>query len=178
MIATLNSDCSILTLEVEALASAAGKTFDSLVLKSRLNCSLTESSVTVSSLIGSIVNKKISIPATLFYGDVTKTKYCDGVYYFQLDVTYTYATGQPVHAGTYLVEDPTCIAVICNLTCRVQEYYIKTKDKSVWYEYYALLQGGACDLCNCADTCASYNELNILLNDNNIVNSDSGCGCS
>ena len=178
MIATLNSDCSLLTLDVPALASATGKTFDSLVLKSRLNCSSTESSVIVSSLIGSIVNNKIIIPATLFYGDVTKTTYCDGIYYLQLDVTYTYATGQPVHAGTYLVEDPTCIAVVCALKCRIQEYYMKTKDKLVWYQYYALLQGGDCDACTCADSCILYNELNLLLNDNSIVYTDNGCGCS
>ena len=75
MIATINNDCTILTLSADALLEVSGKTIDSLMLKSRLNCSSTESSVDVSSLIGSIVDNQIEIPATLFYGDDTKTTY-------------------------------------------------------------------------------------------------------
>lgn len=173
MIATLNSDCSILTLTSEALVAALGKSFNSLVLKSRLNCSLTETSVTVSSLIGSISNKQISIPATLFYNDSTKTTYCDGVYYFELQTTYTLSSG-----NQYRVEDGACQLVGCDLKCKVLDYYIKTKDRKAYYQYYALLQGNDCDSCYCTEMCSLYTELKNLLNDSNISTETSGCGCS
>lgn len=173
MIATLNSDCSTLTLNAEALVTASGKTFDSLVLRSRLNCSSTESSVDISSLIGSIANSQISIPATQFYADETKTQYCDSVYYFQLDITYT--TG----SGTFLVQDSACRLIDCQLKCDVLSYYTKTKDKLAWFYYYAILQGNDCDSCYCTESCSLYTELKLLLNANtSVTNSDSGCGCS
>lgn len=173
MVATINGDCTTLTLNAEALVSAAGKTFDSLVLRSRLNCSSTESEVDVSSLIGSITAENtIDVPATLFYGDDTKETYCDGIYYFQLDITYT------VDSSAYLVEDSACLAITCALRCAVIEYYLLTKDKTAWYYYYAITQGKECDSCYCTDMCSMYSELKILLNDNNITSNSDGCGCA
>lgn len=172
MIATLNSDCSILTLTSEALVAALGKSFNSLVLKSRLNCSLTETSVTVSSLIGSITNKSISIPATLFYNDPTKTTYCDGVYYFELQILYTTVT------GTFQADDGACQLIGCNLKCKVLEYFTKTKNRKAYYLYYALQQGNDCDSCYCTEMCSMYTELKNLLNDSSISIDTSGCGCS
>jgi hypothetical protein len=172
MIATLNSDCTTLTLYSEALVTASGKTFNSLVLKSRLNCSLTETSVDVSSLIGSITSKTISIPATTFYNDATKTTYCDGVYYFELGINYT------TSLGIYLVSDSACKLVDCVLKCKVLEYYTTTKDRKAWYQYYALQQGGDCDSCYCTEMCSLYTELKNLLNDSSISIDTSGCGCS
>lgn len=172
MIATLNSDCSILTLESEALVTAVGKTFTSLTLKSRLNCSSTETSVVVSSLIGSISSKKINIPSTMFYNDSSKTKYCDGIYYFELVIGYTTVT------NTYVVNDSACKLVDCDLKCSVLDYYTKTKDKKAYYQYYALLQGNDCDSCYCTEMCSLYTELKNLLNDNSISTDSSGCGCS
>lgn len=174
MIATLNSDCSILTLNSEALVEASGKSFTSLVLKSRLNCSLTETSVDVSSLIGSISDKEISIPATTFYNDATKTIYCDGVYYFELQTTfYSASIGE-----NFQINDSSCTLIDCTLKCKVLEYYIATKDKKVYYQYYALQQGGDCDSCYCTEMCSLYTELKNLINDSNISNTTSGCGCS
>lgn len=176
MIATLNSDCSILTLTSEALATSGVKSFVSLVLKTRQNCSLTETSVTVTSLIGSISNKQISIPATLFYNDSTKTKYCDGIYYFELNITYDITSTFP--AVRYLVKDSACQLIDCTLKCDVLKYYTDTKDRKVYYQYFALKQGNDCDSCYCTEMCSIYTELKNLLNDNNISNTDSGCGCS
>lgn len=173
MIATLNSDCSILTLTSEALVAALGKSFNSLVLKSRLNCSLTETSVDVSSLIGSISNKQVSIPATKFYNDSTKTTYCDGVYYFEFHITYTLSSG-----NQYRVEDSACKVIDCTLKCKVLDYFIKTKDKKAYYIYYALQQSNDCDSCYCTESCSLYTELKNLLNDSNISSDSSGCGCS
>jgi hypothetical protein len=173
MIATFNSDCSILTLTLVALESAANKTIDSIVLKSRLNCSLTESSLDVSFLTGSIIEGKIPIPAIDFYNDTSKTTFCDGVYYFKLEVTYTIA-----NKDTFLVTDSTCVLSACCLKCKILDYYISTKNKEVWYYYYALLQGGDCDSCYCTDMCSLYTELKLLLNDNNIPDSTGGCGCT
>ena len=172
MIATINDDCTILTLSADALLAVSGKTIDSLMLKSRLNCSSTESSVDVSSLIGSIVDNQIEIPATLFYGDDTKTTYCDGIYYFNLN-TYYYT-----EADSYLVEDSACVLIGCELKCKVLDYYIETKDRKVWYLYYALIIGSQCDSCYCTEMCSLYSELKILLNDNNISYTADGCGCS
>lgn len=174
MIATLNSDCSILTLNSEALVQASGKSFTSLVLKSRLNCSLTETSLNVSRLIGSISNKEISIPATTFYNDATKTTYCDGVYYFELETVY-YSTSL---ASSYQINDSSCKLIDCALKCKVLDYYIKTKDKKVYYQYYALQQGNDCDSCYCTEMCSLYTELKNLINDSNISATTSGCGCS
>ena len=176
MIATLNSDCSTLTLYSEALVTAVGKSFSTLVLKSRLNCSLTETSVTLTSLIGSISNKTISIPATTFYNDSSKTKFCDGVYYFELEVVYNLDVLGTITA--YQVDDGACKLIDCDLKCKVLEYYTATKDKTAYYEYYALQQGNDCDSCYCTEMCSLYTELKNLLNDNSISTSSSGCGCS
>lgn len=170
MIATLNNDCSILTLNADALVSASGKTFDSLTLITKLNCSTVESSVDISSLIGSIANSSISIPSTLYYGDETKTTYCDGIYNFELQVVYT--TG----LGTFLVKNILCTLIGCTLKCKVLDYYIKTEDKNIYYKYFALLQN--CDSCSCAKMCALYNEITSVLNDDNTVTTNTGCGCS
>lgn len=176
MIATLNSDCSSLTLYSEALVPASGKVFVSLVLKSRLNCSLTETSVTVTSLIGSISDNQIVIPATTYYNDLTKTKYCDGIYFFELNITYTLTvTGVTT---SYLVKDGACKLIDCDLKCKVNEYYTKCKDRTAYYQYYALLQGNDCDSCYCTEMCSLYSELKTLLNDNNISTTSSGCGCT
>lgn len=172
MIATINSDCSTLTLTSEALVTALGKSFISLVLKSRLNCSLTETSVNISSRIGLISNKQITIPATVFYNDATKTTYCDGVYYFELEIQYATVS------GSYQVNDGACQLIGCQLKCNVLDYYVKTKDRKAYYQYYALLQGNDCDSCYCTEMCSLYTELKNLLNDSNINTDSSGCGCS
>lgn len=174
MIATLNSDCSILTLYSEALVTAVGKTFVSLTLKSRLNCSLTESSVTVTSLIGSIANKQISIPATTFYNDLTKTTYCDGIYYFELEIVYNLAST----LTQYQVDDGACKLIDCTLKCKILEYYLASKDRKAYYQYYALQQGNDCDSCYCTEMCSLYTELKLLLNDSNISVDSDGCGCT
>ena len=173
MIATLNSDCSTLTLYSEALVAASGKTFTSLALKSRSNCSLTETSISLTTLISSIANKQISIPATTFYNDITKTTYCDGVYYFELEIVYI--TGE---LGSFQVNDGACKAIDCTLKCKVLEYYLKTKDRKAYYQYYALQQGNDCDSCYCTEMCSLYTELKNLLNDNSISVDSTGCGCS
>jgi len=176
MVATLNSDCTNLTLTSEFLTPVAGKTYVSLVLKSRLNCSLTETSVTVSSLIGSISNKQIVIPATTYYTDFTKPKYCDGIYYFELQITYDLTVNGVT--TRYLIKDGACKLVDCDLKCKVNEYYTKCKDRTAYYQYYALLQGNDCDSCYCTEMCSLYSELKTLLNDNNISTTSSGCGCT
>ena len=176
MIATLNSDCSTITLYSEALVAASGKTFVSLVLKSRLNCSLTETSVTLTSLIGSISNKTITIPATTFYNDLTKTTFCDGVYYFELEITYNLTVGETI--TRYRVNDGACQLIDCQLKCKVLEYFIATKDKKAYYQYYALQQGNDCDSCYCTEMCSLYTELKNLLNDNSISLTSDGCGCT
>lgn len=172
MIASLNSDCSILTLTADALIAEDGKTIDSLVLKSRLNCSLTESEVDISSLIEEITDSQISIPATTFYNNEDSIVYCDGVFYFKLEITYTNET------DTYLVEDSACTIIDCELKCKVLDYYTSTKDKKAWYYYYALLQSNDCDTCYCTETCSLYTELKLLINDNSIPSTTSGCGCT
>lgn len=173
MLAVQNTDCSMLTLTAEALSLADGKTFDSLVLRSKLNCSSTESSVDVSSLIDSIADNSIVVPATLFYSDENKDTFCDGVYYFQLDITYT--TG----SGVYLVEDSACILIDCSIKCDIIDAYTKTKDKSIWYLYTAITYGNSCDSCSCVEMCSLYTELkNLIYGDTYITNTDTGCGCS
>ena len=172
MIASLNSDCSVLTLSTESLITSELKTFTSLKLKSRLNCSLTETSVDISSLIDSINNSQISIPASLFYNDVNKTKYCDGIYYFQLEVEYTQSS-----VG-YLVTDSKCQLIDCDLRCKLINYFQSSKDRTIWHYYNALVVGSNCDTCFCTEMCSLYNEIKILLNDNSVVNSTSGCGCT
>lgn len=174
MIATLNSDCSIVTLTSEALVASGVKTFTNLVLNTKLNCSATVTTVDLSSLIGSITDSKIEVPATTFYNDLTKTVFCDGVYYFELEITYDISSP----AATYLVKDSACTFIDCSTKCKVLDYYIKQQDKKVYYLYYALNQGGSCDSCSCTEMCSLYTELTTLINDNSISNSDSGCGCS
>lgn len=174
MIATLNSDCSTLTLNSDALLEVSGKTFTSLLLKSRSNCSSTETSLNISSLIPEIENNEVSIPATAFYSDASKTNYCDGIYYFELEITYLIEeTGQ-----AFQVNDGACKLVDCDLKCKVLEYYIETKDKKAYYQYYALQQGNDCDSCYCTEMCSLYTELKTLLNDNDISIGSNGCGCS
>lgn len=172
MTATLNSDCSILTLNLPSLVLADGKTFNSLTLKSRSNCSLTETSLDVSILIASIADNQILVPSTLFYTDETKTTYCDGVFYFKLEVNYT------IEDVVYLAEDSACMTSVCQLRCKVNDYYFTTKDKKAHYLYYALLLGNDCDSCYCTKMCSYYTDLKLLLNDNSASSTDSGCGCS
>lgn len=172
MIATLNSDCSIITLKSDYLSTAVDKTFDSIVLKSRINCSLTESTVDVSSLIHTIDNNEISIPATYLFDNGAETVYCDGVYYFQLEITYTF------HGDVYMAMESVCKLVDCSLKCKVLTYYTSTKNKDAWYYYYALVQGGSCDSCYCTEMCSLYQELKLLINDSTNTNTTTGCGCA
>lgn len=171
MIASLNSDCSVLTLANDLFANET-VTIDSVMLRSRLNCSLTESTVDVSSLIESISNGQISIPATVFYNASTSTTYCDGIYYFQLDIEYTQSS------NTYLATSSQCILIDCDLKCKVLDYYTKTKDSLAWQYYYALTIGGDCDSCYCTEMCSLYTELKLLINDNHTTSQSAGCGCS
>lgn len=173
MITVLNNDCSILTLTSDGLTTSPSKTFTSLVLKSKLNCSLTEDSVDVSELIPDISNKSIQIPATLFYGNDTQTTYCDGVYYFKLVINYT--TDPPSENPTY-IEDSACQIIDCTLKCKVFEQYNKTNDRKLIFYYYALTQGPDCDSCSCTEMCSIYTELKNLLNDNSTTTG--GCGCT
>lgn len=173
MIASLNSDCTTLTLYSEALVTGETKTFVSLELKSRLNCSLTETTVVLD--INDIVDSQIEIPATTFYDDATKTTYCDGVYYFELAITYNIDFEDITQ---YLVEDGACKLIDCTLKCKVLEYYLQCKDRKAYYQYYALQQGNDCDSCYCTEMCSLYTELKNLLNDNSISTTTSGCGCS
>lgn len=179
MIATLNSDCSTVTLYSEALVTTAGKTFTGLTLKSKLNCSSTETSVNLNSLLGSISNKTITVPATLFYGDSSKTTFCDGVYYFKLEISYNITS---LTVDAFRVDDSACKLVDCALKCDLLKYYLDCKDSSLYYWHYALTQGSSCDSCTCTEMCTLYTELKNKLygysGNSNIVDSSSGCGCS
>jgi len=172
MIATINSDCSILTLQSDALIEAPGKTITGLTLKSSTNCSSTESELNITSLIGSITNEQVLISASLFYDNETSTSFCDAVYHYTLSVTYD------ISGTEYLIEDSACLLIGCDLKCKVLEYWNNTKDNKAWFLYYALLQGNDCDSCNCTDMCLMYTDLKLLINDNSISSNSGGCGCS
>ena len=171
MITTVSNDCSQLTFNSSSLELSEGKVFDSIKLKSRLNCSSTESTLDLDTLIDSIENNEIILNSTLFYNDETKTVFCDGVYYFQLEITYT------IDSTTYIVTESQCKFIGCSTQCKALDYYIKTKDNNVWYFLYALTLD-SCDSCYCTELCSLYTELKLLINDNNTSNSDNGCGCS
>lgn len=172
MTVTINSDCSIITFASAALTEVVGKTITGLTLRSKLNCSSTESELVLDDLIDSVTNGQLEVPAETFYNDENKIIYCDGVYYFQLDTQYTQDDEE------FLMEDSACTLVSCDLICKIQDYWVSTKDKKVWYYYYALVQGSDCDSCYCTNMCSMYTDLKLLLNDNNISTDTSGCGCS
>jgi len=172
MTATLNSDCSTLTLNTSSLELAEDKTFNSLTLKYRTSCASTETEVDISELIETIADNQIDVTSLLFYGNETSDSFCDGVYYFQLETNYT------IDDETYLAADSVCVLVDCSLKCKVIDYFIATKDRKAHYLYYALKLGGECDSCYCTEMCSMYTELKLLLNDNSITFTDTDCGCT
>lgn len=172
MITSLNSDCSIITFNSDGLLQPEGTTIDSIALKYRSNCSSTETEVDLTDLIEDVADGALSVSSAIFYSDETKDVYCDGIYYFQLDIVYTNGD------GTFQISDSACQLIDCTLKCKVLEYYTSTKDKNVWYYYTALTLGNSCDSCYCTEMCSLYTELKLLLNDNSINIDTSGCGCS
>ena len=172
MTVTCNSDCSTLTFSSEYLEEAAGKTIDSIKLRSRLNCSSAESTLDLSSLIPDVLNGSFNLSAEIFYNDETKTIFCDGVYYLALDIEYT------VDSDSFLAKESNCKFVGCNINCKLQDYFEKTRDSKPFFYHYALTQANACDACYCTQMCVYYDELKHILNDYGNTASTSGCGCS
>ena len=98
------------------------------------------------------------------------------MYYFELEITYNLTVGETI--TRYRVNDGACQLIDCQLKCKVLEYFIATKDKKAYYQYYALQQGNDCDSCYCTEMCSLYTELKNLLNDNSISLTSDGCGCT
>lgn len=168
---TVTPSCANLTIQSSALSNTGGKVITSIVLKSKLNCSLTQTSVILNSLIGSVSNNTIVIPATTYYNNILKTIYCDGVYNFELVVGYTLSSAQ------YISTDTSCVFIDCETKCQVIKNYQETKDPKIIYYYYALTAASDCDNCTCTDMCSLYSEIKTLLNGTtSITNNNCGCG--
>ncbi len=168
----IKTSCENLTIKSELLDISEGKVITEIVLKSKLNCSLTQSSVTLTSLKDTIVVDTLIIPATSFYNDVTKTVYCDGVYNFELSVTYQNGETDVLYKGI----ETKCVFVDCLTKCKVTQKYESSQNRNIIYYYFALITSNDCDNCTCTDLCSIYNELKLLLNDTNTTSE--GCGCS
>lgn len=168
----IQTSCENITIQSELLDISMGKTITEIVLKSKLNCSSTQSTVDITSLKDTITVDKLIIPATSFYNDLTKTVYCDGVYNFELSVKYTNGETEVLYQGT----ETKCVFVDCLTGCKVVENYTATKNKKIMFIYFALITSNDCDNCNCTDLCSLYTELKLLLNDNSTTSQD--CGCS
>jgi len=169
MTITLNSDGSILTFTSTLLSSSEGKTITGLELKTKLNCSSTPTTVDLEDLIPDIENSSVNLSSVVYYDDITKTTYCDGIYYFELKVTYN--NGEIEYEGT----ESKCFFVDTVIKCDLLTYYINTKDETAAFYYNALKYGGDCDACNCAELCSLYSELKTLIGNGNSSSTDDGC---
>ena len=169
MTITLNSDGSILTFTSTLLESSEGKTITQLELTAKLNCSSTPTVIVLDDLIEDVTNSSLPVPSIVYYDDETKTTYCDGIYYFELKVTYN--NGEIEYEGT----ESKCMFIDVTTKCDLLTYYSDTKDMNALFYYNALLVGGDCDACNCAELCSLYSELKTLLGNGNTSSTDNGC---
>ncbi len=164
--------CENLTIK-SSILTGEGKNIASIVLRTKLNCSSTQTSVVLTSLEDDIVEDTLVIPATAYYNDASKTTYCDGVYNFSLAVTYTEFEDEAIFQAT----DTACVFIDCDTKCKVMDHYTLTRNTKIIHYYYALVNSADCDVCNCTDMCSLYTEIKTLLNDNSSTTSDD-CGCS
>lgn len=164
--------CENLTIK-SSIFTGEGKNITSIVLRTKLNCSSTQTSVVLTSLENNIDGDTLVVPATSYYNDVNKTVYCDGVYNFTLVVTYT----QFEEEALFSTSDTACVFIDCDTKCKVMDNYVSTKNAKIIHYYYALVNSADCDVCNCTDMCSLYTEIKTLLNDNTSTASDD-CGCS
>lgn len=164
----VTSNCSNLIVTSEIFDGA--KIYSLIQLKYKKDCSTTVVTVNLSSLIGGVTDK-ITIPASVFYNDVTKTTYCDGIYNFELIVRYYTEDPEVVSES----KETSCHAILCELKCKSLEKYNTTKNNKLLYYIYALESSNDCDNCTCSNMCAMYTELKSLIND--FSNLSNGCGC-
>jgi len=172
MTITLNSDGSILTFTSTLLSSSEAKTITGLELKTKLNCSSTPTTVDLEDLIPDIENSSIDVSSIIYYDDEEKTTYCDGIYYFELKVTYN-IEGDAIEE--FVGTESKCFFVDTVIKCDVLTYYVNTKDTTAAFYYNALKYGGDCDACNCAELCSLYSELKTLIGNGNSSSTDDGC---
>lgn len=168
----VTSSCNNLTFKSSVL-TGEGKNITAIVLKTKLNCSSTQSSVILTSLKNSVEGDELIVPATAYYNDANKTTYCDGIYNFSLVVTYTLGETETLYSAT----DTSCVFIDCETKCKVMDNYALVKNPKILYFYYALVNSADCDVCNCTNMCSLYTEIKMLLNDNSSTPSDD-CGCS
>ncbi len=175
MTITLNSDGSILTFTSTLLSSSEVKTITGLKLKTKLNCSSTSTTIDLDDLIPDVANSSFDLSSIVYYDDVTKTTYCDGVYYFEIEVTYN-ISGEAIEE--FIGKESGCKFIDTAIKCDLLTYYSTTKDMTALFYYNALAVGSICDSCNCAELCSLYSELKTLLGNANIGSTDSDCGCN
>jgi len=172
MTITLNSDGSILTFTSTLLSSSEIKTITGLKLKTKLNCSSTSTTIVLDDLIPDIENSSFDLSSIIYYDDETKTTYCDGIYYFEIEVTYNIA-GEAIEE--FIGKESGCKFIDTVIKCDVLNYYSTTKDVTALFHYNALKYGGDCDACNCAELCSLYSELKTLIGNADNSSTDNGC---
>jgi hypothetical protein len=149
---TINSDCSIISLDSTYLSP------DNQVVNLfwDKNCS------------GTLGKISVNTSASLIQVDPAdlneSATFSDGVYYFKISITQEDGT---------VVEESLCRFVNCNSSCLMLPIYKLTDLASVIKQlaFEALLASADCTSCSCTDLCALYNNTGLTV----IPNDDCGC---
>lgn len=168
MTITFNSDCTEFSIYSEYLTSGAINNMDSITLKSSKNCSSVVTTVDLTEYIESTEDNIYTNTVEEHYVD---EKLCDGIYYFELEMTYT------IESTTTTVTETACVFINCNTKCKVVDYYAGTSSaaskRNVMDLYSVLLLGMDCDTCSCEAMCTIYND---LLYELKLSGNDTSCG--
>ena len=150
---TINSDCSIISLDSDYLSPSN----QSVNLFWDKNCSGTVGKISVNT-VASLIQVD---PADLGEG----ATFSDGVYYFKISV---------IQEDGSIVEESLCKFVNCNSSCLMLPVYKLTDSTSLLKQlaFEALLAANSCSTCSCSDFCTLYTATGLTTIDND------DCGCN
>jgi len=168
---SISLDYTDITFTHEVLKQADVST---LSLKYKKNCG-TQSSIDLTTKIGTIVDATNSI--TLNISDIIedKTIFDDGVYYFELTVGGPDVPKDNV-PGTYFLKG--CIYIGTTSRCKALCLYETTNNELILYLIEALDLVNDCDECDCSTQCELYDYLITLLTTKATDNVYKSCGCN
>jgi hypothetical protein len=180
MTVTVNSDCSQITFTSTNFIIG----MNSLELRTKYNSAQTPTVFNLNYKISGIVSNSFTLSPTNYYypsglpsGTTAPTKFCDGIYYFEV---YSTDTTNDVVPLILTATESSCTFVDCETKCKMAEKfpYNNKEDMYLIDMYYnAIKYATDCDSCNCSSAYDLYTDLRNMLNMTTTINHDTGCGC-
>jgi hypothetical protein len=175
---TVNSDCSVITFTSTNFTNS----LDGLELRAKYNLAATPTVFNLNSKISGISGNFFTLspteyhyPAGLPSGTTAPTKFCDGVFYFEVESSVVTDVGPPIVENS--VTESSCTFVSCETRCALVENYKNENIDEMLSLYESIKNGQDCDDCNCTKTTNMFLDLKDMLNLINSSTNVNDCGC-